>query len=378
MRFLRRLIYVLLTVVILGWGIGWFVGQRILEKQVLPNLRHVAADSYALRAQDYRVTGFPFSYRISPLDAQVIDQGSGQTLITMDDQLAFQLSLPGMLWSYVTNRQVSASVDFRGTYGLSDDISVSLDRAKFTLTLAQLAPLKDRPEASFGGIGFDIRGLTIHARDQVLATLDQAQFDMSLLTNGQGYDYRVDLSGLRSEIPLSETIPNHLARLSLRAESHPAFNSDLFYLLTDLQAGDPLAALGLHSLTISQLMASNPGLFISQGLIDLGSAQFEFSADLPLKIRLSSASGNIELDAQISGQGLESLLLALTQDPLAQGSDLGLIANDILSAVRLYGLDLESGETTHRIEAVLLSFGSAGPALLPGGFRIDGQQIVEP
>ena len=377
MKTLRRVAYALLILLILGWCLVWFAGHWLIKRELGSSLTARNVGDIRYEASDFSIGGFPFSYKINMRDAQITQRTDGARLLHLNDQFSVQASLPGTLWNGITGSPIGARIDLSGTHKVGEGLSLTLESAWASITLANLSPSSSLNDLIFAGLNFDMRGLSLALLDQPLASIDRLSLDMDLLRDRPGYAYDFALTGLEPSTPLLTQAPNRLDEVRLQGRIQPDLRAAYAQLLSDLQR-NPLEAVLTHGSLIDDLVSSAPGFYLDHGTFVWDEARMQASFDVPLSIQISlSPKAILGLKGEISGTKMGQRLQQLLRDPEIQSSGLALPINGLLIGALSVGMDLDTG-TPSTIEGTLLQIDQRSIKTFPGGLEINGRRLPMP
>lgn len=372
MRTLRRLAYVLLALLIVGWIVAWFAGRYIFFREVEPRLNALSAAGLSYEAEGHGLGGFPFSYSLQPKAGEVSD-GPGAPFWDLSDATRVNVSLPGTAWGILTSSNVGARIHLNGEHKVLGALDVTFASGWVQPKLSEVGVQDGAPAWVFDGLDFQFRNMAIASNGAEIATLRNMTLTMTPLGEGRGYSYDLQVQDVSMPEGTFNQVPNTINGLKLRGELRPQVNSDLLLLAETVQQ-DPLSALSLFGETLGQILASGPGVYLEEGSFTWGDAQFDLTFDAPLNVRLAAANASLDLTGTIAGTNAMPLLQALIREPAARQSGLALPITALMTTAQSYGLDLQNG-TPSSFSGTLIRAGRSGISLLPDGLTLNGRQV---
>ena len=152
MRFVRRTLLVLLSLLVIGWIVGWFVGRSIIQSRIVPEILSINATGASYSASDYSVGVFPFAYVLTPKDAEV--RSGGQTVLRPSAQTSARVSMPGSLMGLITGGPIGAGVSVSGTHELGAGWTLTIAKGSTRTNLSSLGNISRNPDWVYDGTDF--------------------------------------------------------------------------------------------------------------------------------------------------------------------------------------------------------------------------------
>ena len=373
MRTARRIAYVLLALLIVGWIAAWFAGRYIFLRDIEPRLNSLSAGGLTYEAAGHGLGGFPFSYSLQPKQAELSD-GPGAPLWDMSEATHINVSLPGTAWGIMTGNSVGARIHMDGQHQILGALDVSFTSGWMQPKFSQVGIENSAPSWVFDGLDFEFRNMRVQTSGAELITADRFSLTMTPLSQGRGYSYDFKAQDLKLPEGTFSQMPNTIDGLSLKGEVRPQVSSEL-YLLLEAVEQDPLSALSLFGETLGQILSSGPGIYLQEGTFTWGDAQFDLTFDAPFNVRLAAASATVDLSGTVSGTNAMPLLQALIREPMARQSGLALPITALMTAAPSYGLDLQNG-TPSEFSGTLIRVSRGGLSLLPDGLILNGRPVA--
>ena len=373
MRTLRRTLYILLFLLIICWIIAWFVGRGLIQSRLVPQLTSISAAGLSYTAPEYGVGGFPFSYTLRPIDAEI--RGDGQLMLRPSAQTSARVSMPGSLFGLATGGPVGASLSLNGTHELGNGWTLTFGQGSTHTNLSSLGNFSREPDWIYDGTDVDIRNLRLAQNGAPVLQIDRLRLDMTLLGDTQGHGYDFKIQGIRGGGDTFNQVPDTFDHLRLRGEIRPEINSALFALLDDA-GSNPFGALREHGETYAAIMASRPGLYITEGEMKWGEAKLTFNGHMQPVINITALSGELVLNANLAGTGVQTLLQQLLREPALRQAPSELIAlvGGMLSVASGFGLDLTQGSPS-TLKGTLMRLSPGGVTFPVETFEINGRAL---
>ena len=374
MLILRRLTFGLIVFLVLIWCVGWFIGQRVLLRELNANLTNLDFGDISYAVDRYAVGGFPLAYRINPKNARIIRASDKNQLLNLDDNLIIQISLPGILWNGLTGGPIGPRIFLSGRHEVDSNLVIEVAAASLSPTISHISFSNGLSDLIFAGIDFNFQNFSIRSNDKTLLTFDQMSLTTEHVETAPGYIYDFSLTGLEAGGDLFTYVPNRLETLSLHGRIQPDVRTAYVHLVQDLQ-NNFFSALGTHMQTIVTLMSSEPGFYLDKGSLVWGEASLQARLSMPFNIERCALQMAIDLNGDISGTNFASLLRTLLKEDVIQSTGLGLPISGFLIGAHRVGFDLEGGSPSV-FSGTLLTVGKNGVKLLPNGLLINGQVFL--
>ncbi len=373
MRILRYVLYGFVALLVLGWSGAWLAGQRILLRELRQHGLDVQVDELHFRADDVRVGGFPFHYRVSPRGAQISGLQDMPTL-TLDDRIAVQVSVVGSALSLLSGGELSVQVQFPGTYEVDDLASIRVDSGWIRTGLSGFS-LGNQDTWVFDGVDMDIDALAVSmASGDDWVIFETLTLDMNPLGNAPGYSYALDLTGLTPGFLDLGRVPPQIDQIALRGRIQPDLRSDYFRFL-DAATENPMEALISNAEVIRTLLSSAPGIYVTEGTLKWGEASIKAQLDFPLTLAALQQQLHVKVAGTLAFTGVGTFLEELLRAPsVQQVRGLAPLISGIRATAPRLGLDLNQGRTS-TLDGTLITIGTAGVRPTPERVLIDGRPL---
>ena len=374
MRILRYVLYGFIALLVLGWSGAWLAGQRILLRELRAQGLDLWLGELHFRADDVRVGGFPFRYRVSPRGAQLSGLQNLPTL-TLDDRAAVQVSVVGSALRLLSGGELSVRVQFPGTYIIGDLARVRVDSGWIQTGLSGLS-LGNQDTWVFNGVDMNIGELAVSlASGEERVIFDALTLDMSPLGKAPGYDYAFDLRGLTPGFLELERVPTKIDQIALRGRIQPDVRADYFRFL-DAAAENPMDALTSNAEVIRTLLSSAPGLYVTEGSLQWGEASIEAQLDFPLTLAALQRQLHVKVAGVLAFNGVGTLLEELVREPsVQQVRGLAPLISGIRATAPGLGLDLNQGRAS-TLDGTLITIGAEGVRPTLDRVSIDGSPLL--
>ncbi len=374
MRILRYVLYGFIALLVLGWSGAWLAGQRILLRELRAQGLDVRLGELHFRADDVRVGGFPFRYRVSPRGAQLSGLQNLPTL-TLDDRAAVQVSVVGSALRLLSGGELSVRVQFPGTYIIGDLARVRVDSGWIQTGLSGLS-LGNQDTWVFNGVDMNIGELAVSlASGEERVIFDALTLDMSPLGKAPGYDYAFDLRGLTPGFLELERVPTKIDQIALRGRIQPDVRADYFRFL-DAATENPMDALTSNAEVIRTLLSSAPGLYVTEGSLQWGEASIEAQLDFPLTLAALQRQLHVKVAGALAFNGVGTLLEELVREPsVQQVRGLAPLISGIRATAPGLGLDLNQGRAS-TLDGTLITIGVEGVRPTLDRVSIDGSPLL--
>lgn len=382
MRLFATISLVLVSLLVVGWIVAWFVGRSLLMAELNARLLRQEIGDLVYEADSYEIRGFPFSYRILAQGARLSEGGTPGVIFS--DDLSAQIALASGAWGFIQGSEISLLLAVAGEHELAGGLRVTADTAWIRPKFSQVSLFDGTDDWRFDGLDFRVENLHV-ARVAPVAmgqtgavSVDRLALVIQAETAefGQGgrYAYDLEVTGLVVGQEPLEGVSNRLDILQAKGRLQPDLRAAYLDLYADLQA-DPLAAFVGHSQVISDLLSSEPGIYLDEGRLEWGDARLDAALALPFQIQPFAMQATVGLKAEISAQRFGSQLQALLREPAVQSSDVAALVNAVLIGTRRMGLDLEAGQPS-TLAGPLLTVGRSGIELFPEGLRVNGRLVA--
>ena len=368
MRVFRFILIGLISLLVLLWCGGWLIGQRFILNGLNQNGLDIPLgdEGGRLSVDGYRISGFPFHYRLSPTNAQVMG-AQGLPSLSLDNKFAIQVSLLGSAISLLSGGEIGARLYVPGTYQIGDNTSIKLTSGWIKTSLSGLS-LRNQETWIFDGVDLDFRDLSISSLGKERQIFETLTLDMQRQESAPGYEFAIDLTGLTTGIPDLDTVPDTIDRIALSGRIQPDIRGAYIEFAKEAANSNPLTAMFRYGDLIQSLLSSSPGIYLSEGTLKWGEAYISTQLDLPITFTPLKMAITLDVKGAVEFQNVGTFLETLLKEPSVQEhQELTLILAGLRAIAPGLDLDLNSG-LPNTFEGPLMTSS--------GGFQLTPEQIL--